>query len=225
MYKRQAWWALIAADAWQVLPQMGGRRNLEELALNSVGHLKRALWAYYDDFHRDNPGVALNRLEELTVKTLGSKDSAALNTKAAETRPLLRFTALLLADKRAFLTEREAALVPAADALARFAETLRLLPQRVSPLENVPAMDLLKRFIVLAQEAGVAPTPKLHLALHLVHRIPTQGSPAAAATFVDEGANGRAAEMARGLHRATWTRRFFSFWRLLASSAGKRKLE
>ena len=203
MYQRflgTAWWALIAADAWQVLPQMGGRRNLEELALNSVGHLKRALWAYYDDFHRDNPGVALNRLEELTVKTLGSKDSAALNTKAAETRPLLRFTALLLADKRAFLTEREAALVPAADALARFAETLR-------------------------QEAGGAPTPKLHLALHLVHRIPTQGSPAAAATFVDEGANGRAAEMARGLHRATWTRRFLSFWRLLASSAGKRKLE
>ena len=36
----KAWWTLVAADAWGVLPQMGGRRNIEELALLSVNHLK-----------------------------------------------------------------------------------------------------------------------------------------------------------------------------------------
>jgi hypothetical protein len=221
----KAWWTLVANDAWGVLPQMGGRKNLEELALNSVGHLKKALWAWYDVFQAENPRVTLNRLEELTVKTLGSKESCCLNTKAAETRPLLRFTAALLAEKRACLSGEEAALVPAAEALATFAEKLRLLPRRVSWAQNVPVVDLLKRYVVLADAAGVPPTPKLHLAFHLVHRIPLQGSPATAATFLDEGANGRAADMAKGLHRATFTRRFFSSWSRLASSAGKRKIE
>jgi hypothetical protein len=50
-----------------------------------------------------------------------------------------------------------------------------------------------------------------------------QGSPALAATFLDESANGRASDMAAGLHRATWTRRFFQFWERLGS--GKRGLD
>lgn len=50
----------------------------------------------------------------------------------------------------------------------------------------------------------------------------SQGSPGDAATFVDESANGRAADMARGLHRATWTRRCFQFWKHLGG--GKRPL-
>ena len=221
----RAWWALVEADAWNVIPQMGGRRNIEEMALNSVGHLKRALWDFYETFEAANPGVKLNRLEELSVKTLGSRDSCSLNTKAAECRPLLRFTAILLAEKRAVLADEDSALVPAAEALANFAEALRTLPRHVTPLRNVPVMDLLKRYVVLAEDARVPAIPKLHLTFHLVHRIPEQGSPAAAATFADEGANGRAADMAKGLHRATWTRRFFAFWSRLASSAGKRKIE
>ena len=55
-------------------------------------------------------------------------------------------------------------------------------------------------------------------------RIPFLGSPGDAATFVDEAANGRAAEMAAGLHRATWARRMFSFWKRL-SSTQKRRLD
>ena len=116
--------------------------------------------------------------------------------------------------------------MPAGEALAKFAETLRLLPRgRVSvPLAD-PAMSLLKRYVVLAQAAGVPTIPKLHLTFHLLHRIPLQGSPAVAATFLDESANGTAADMAGGLHHATWTRRFFQFWSRLASSAGKRRVE
>ena len=55
----KSWWALISNDAWGVLPEMGGRKNIEELAANSIGHLKRALWAYYDAFHAANPRVTL----------------------------------------------------------------------------------------------------------------------------------------------------------------------
>ena len=54
------------------------------------------------------------------------------------------------------------------------------------------------------------------------------GSPARAATFLDEAANGRAADVAAGLHRATWTRKFFNSWARLEATgavAGKRKSE
>lgn len=55
-------------------------------------------------------------------------------------------------------------------------------------------------------------------------RIPLQGSPASAATFLDESANGSARDLARGLHRSTWTRRFFQFWKRL-ESPGKRLVD
>lgn len=222
----KAWWALISADAFRVQAGMGGRRNVEELALNSIGPLKTALNSYYKAFEAANPGVKLNKIQDVSVKTLGSQNACALNCKAAEMRPLLRFTATLLAEKRGFLLPAEEALVPAADALASFSEALRTLPRGPVPVHvSQPVMNLLKRYTILAKEAGVPEIPKLHLAFHLVHRIGLQGSPALAATFLDEGANGVAAEMARGLHRSTWTRRFFAFWLRLADSGSKRKLD
>ena len=63
------------------------------------------------------------------------------------------------------------------------------------------------------------------VALALCVRTLLQGSPASAATFVDESANGRAAEVASALHRSTWTRRFFQLWRRLGEGGGKRALD
>jgi hypothetical protein len=54
-------------------------------------------------------------------------------------------------------------------------------------------------------------------------RIRLQGSPSSASTFVDEAANGTAAEIAAKLHRSTWTVRFFQQWQRVR--AGKRKLD
>jgi hypothetical protein len=41
---------------------MAGRRNLEEMALNSMGPLKAALNGYYAAFEAANPGVKLSNI-------------------------------------------------------------------------------------------------------------------------------------------------------------------
>jgi hypothetical protein len=54
-------------------------------------------------------------------------------------------------------------------------------------------------------------------------RTASQGSPAFASTFIDESANGVAKDIAMGLHRRTFTKRFFQFW--AQAGRGKRKLD
>lgn len=166
----RAWWALVTNDAFGVLPMMGGRKNQEELATYTMDKLKVELKKFYEAFEAANPGVKVNRVQDLSLKTLGSRDSCALHTKAAETRPLLRFTADLLAQRRGCLPASDEALVPAAEALARFAEGLRVLPRQAPAQMRVQLMNQLVRYVALAKEAGVPETPKLHLAMHLVHR-------------------------------------------------------
>lgn len=166
----RAWWALLQGDAFGVAGEAGGRRNVEELVANGIGPLKVALWKFYKAFEEANPKVKVNRLEALTLNTLGPRDSCSLNTKAAETRPLLRFTAELLAEKQACLKPEDGALLPAGQALADFSDALRELPETVTVQQAARPVGLLKRYVSLAAAAKVPATPKLHLAMHLVQR-------------------------------------------------------
>jgi len=166
----RAWWALLTNDAFNVLPSMGGRRSVDELVANGIGHLRAACWAYYADFEARNPGVKLNRLQELSLRTLGSREGCSLHTKAAETRPLLRFTAELLLAKQACIPQEDAALLPAAQALADFSDALREFPRAVTVAAQDRLVNLFKRYVGLAEMAKVPDIPKLHLAMHMVHR-------------------------------------------------------
>lgn len=166
----KSWWVLLLSDAFGVSAAAAGRRNVEELVANGVPKLRDALKAWYAAFEAAHPGVTVNKLEELTVKTLGDRDGLMIKAKAAQTRPLVRFTADLLAARRAAIPEEHAAIVPAAAALADFADLLRTVPKAV-PLQDVQRlMDLLKRYIFLADRGGIPPIPKVHLAMHLIHR-------------------------------------------------------
>lgn len=167
----RVWWALILADAWEVGELAGGRRNIDELTSNSAIRLRRDLFAWYGEFEAANPGVRVNRLSDLVVKTLGSREQLSIKTKAAETRPLLHFCAWLLArygHKLSSLADQ--ALGPASLELARFSELIRTCPDVPPPRRVQELHDAIKRYVVLAARAAVPPTPKLHLALHLVNR-------------------------------------------------------
>ena len=61
-------------------------------------------------------------------------------------------------------------MVTAADALARFSELVRTCPT-IAPARHMSQMvEAIKLYVATSQRAGVPPTPKLHLALHLVER-------------------------------------------------------
>lgn len=259
------WWLLLLQDAWGVAELAGGRWNQEELLANGVLRLRAALQRWYGEWDAAHPGNPVNRLQDLTLKTLGDRDALCIRTKAAETRPLLRFTVALAREFRAVLDADSTALLPAAEELLNFSELVRAAPRVLRPADAQALHDSLNRYARLSLAAQIPPIPKLHLALHLVHRTARrpprpapgaraspglrirragggggrrkwgagacvradrtawQGSPALAATFLDESANGRARDMAARLHRSTWTRRFFQFWERLGS--GKRRLD
>lgn len=257
----KVFWTLILRDAWGVAPAAGGRVNQEELIANGCLRLRHDLNTWYAQWEAAHPGVLLNKIDDFVPKLLGDRDEIRLKTKAAETRPLVHFSVWLTEHFSAKLADAPF-LRPAAQELARFSDLLRSAPRRTPPAAVQALHDSLKRYIILAKRAEVPEIPKLHLAMHLVHRttrstgsgfcflfcfaLPSatinkkhlrkhfrsnignplcvrtsaQGAPGDAATFVDESANGRAADLARGLHRATWTRRFFQFWKRLGG--GKR---
>jgi hypothetical protein len=163
-------WTLLLRNAWGVAAASGGRMNQEELVGNGCLRLRADLWAWYAEQERANPGERLARLSDLSVKTLGDAAAVCTRTKAAETRPLVHFCAWLVGRYREALPPDNPALAPAAVALSDFATMLRQVPRVLGP-EHVQALhDGLKRYVALAIRAGIPLTPKVHLAMHLVHR-------------------------------------------------------
>ena len=170
-------WQLLLADAWSVADQAGGRRNQEELIANGISALKQELWNWYDAWERDHPGVPLNRVVDFNAHVLGEKDSCNLTTKAAETRPLVLFAAWIAEKKADRLPAEARDLVSAAGALARFSDLVRTCPT-VAPARHLSGMvESLKLYVATSMRAGIQPTPKLHLALHLVQRTQIQSKP------------------------------------------------
>ena len=163
-------WTLLLGDAWNVLPSMAGRRSQEELVANGLPKLKAELWAWYDEWEAQHPGVRLNRIADMNANVLGDQSSCQTSTKAAETRPLVLFCAEATVRHRTAIPAESAQLVVAAGALARFSELVRGCPT-IPPASHLSQMvETLKLYVVSSMRGGVPPTPKLHLALHLVER-------------------------------------------------------
>ena len=79
-------WALLKANVFGVVADT----NEESLQI-AILCLRAELIQWYDNFARENPGVPVSRLGDLTPKMLGSFDSPKLKTKAMETFWILRF--------------------------------------------------------------------------------------------------------------------------------------
>lgn len=166
----RVWWLLLTLDVFEVANAAGGRANMDETVQNGILRLKLDLVTWYDTWEAGHPGVRLNRIEDLTVKTLGDRHGLMINAKAAVTRPLVLHAADLVERFAHRLSPEDKMLVPAARTLANFSELLRTAPQEVPPERTQLLLDTLKRYIVLAARAGIPPIPKLHLSMHLVHR-------------------------------------------------------
>ena len=165
----KAYWSLLLADAWQVAGAAGGRRNQEELVATGLLRLRYDLFAWYDRWEAAHPGVKLNRVKDLTSSDIGASEAAGMRTKAAETKPLVLHCVDVLGRLGGCLPEDRSALVPAAQALADFSNRIRTVSARPTGPQTQGLVDSLKRFLVLVPHCGIEPTPKMHLALRLVH--------------------------------------------------------
>ena len=173
VYKKlvaKVFWTLLLGDAWNVAEAAGGRRNQEELVANGLLGLKAELLAWYASWETAHPGIKLNRITDLNVKVLGARDACATSTKAAETRPLVLFCAVIAERHRNAIPVESAELPQAAGALARFSELVRTCAVIPEPAHMGHLVETLKLYVATSLRAGVPPIPKLHLTLHLVER-------------------------------------------------------
>ena len=86
-----------------------------------------------------------------------------------------------------FLPEatREAFLL-AGRSLLRYHEIMRTGPNKFTDGQHSDFVNEFRRYIVYSKLAGVPPTPKLHLAMHVTHRVGRNGNPQYYGVFLDE---------------------------------------
>ena len=127
--------------------------------------------------------MRFSRLGAFTVKTLGEQAHMQVNTKAAETRPLVLFCAWLLERYGHALKRDAVSLLPACKALVQFIELMRASPQRLNASQRQGMHDSCKTVLGVEQEGWSAPDAKAHLAMHMLDRTRAQGNRRFYATF------------------------------------------
>ena len=161
---------MLRADALRVAAASAPRTNAEELISNGVLKLRHELRQWHSEFETLHPRVLFTRLDDMKLKTLGDEKAMAVRCKAAAARPLVQFSVHLLQKYADSVPPEMATLRPAGEALVRIIELLRTSP-RVQPVGVTQGLhDNLKAYLTLSTRAGVEPTPKCHLAMHLVAR-------------------------------------------------------
>ena len=210
-------WCCLEKDVFET-----GAATADVRIALGVARFREALLSWYKRKHAANPHESLHRLDDLTVKRLGTAANPRLATKAAETATLLEFARDLCRDHEAKLGDQGTALRTLGDALVQFRELLRSNPRRLSQHQTQELVDLAKRAFVLREYAGIPPTPKWHLMLHIASRARRDGNPAWYATFLDESLNGNLAAMAKGCHRRTWHTSLLAAFRWVSAGASRR---
>ena len=120
--------------------------------------------------------MRFSRLGAFAVQTLGEQAHMQVNTKVAETRPLVLFCAWSLERYGNAFKGDEISLLPACKALVQFTELMRASPQRLNASQRQGMHDSFKRYLVLIRKAGEHQTPKAHLAMHMLGRTRVQGN-------------------------------------------------
>lgn len=165
----KVWWMLLLSDAFHVAGSLGNRHNQQELVATGTLRLRHELMTWYPQYQNENPTSTFSRLSDLVVTTLGDRDKQNIRTKAAETRPLISFCKHLLAKFEVSAAERP--LIGACDELLRFIDVMKRSPRRMHPSQTQELFDTMKRYFVLAKAGGVVDIPKVHLTMHMAHRI------------------------------------------------------
>lgn len=177
-------WALVDADCWNV----GAHFSADEQRQLSCEYIRSELTQYYSELRRSIPGLGITVIPHFSLSTIGGQKRSLLRTKGAETKFLLGFVVQCM-ERRGGRLEFQNQLVEAGRCLVAYDASVSSMPRRISATDTHQLLQCMKRFCAIAEVAGISPTPKFHLWLHMILRTRFQGSPMYGATWKDEALN------------------------------------
>lgn len=140
VYCRTLIWRLIAVNAFEV---QRGVTDDERTQL-AVLQLRNMMWNWYRERAKSHPLENLTRLNDLTVKMIGSRTRPRLKAKAAETWSFLLFSESLAVRFTNVLGPHGQLWVEAARSLIGYIETCKTYPVLMPPaaVQDSPAAGL-----------------------------------------------------------------------------------
>ena len=214
-YVARVLWSLISANAWN------HAGTADEVEAMSVMNIRAELMNYYHQMRQR--GRHLTEVQNLTVSMLGSRHlQNFIKTKAAETKGLVPFCIQLVLEKGDKIPNIATALHGAGEALQRYIELLDAYPKQPDEEQCQLLFEVGMSHLRLAEEAGVAETPKHHLFTHMLRQTKRNGNPKTYSTFLDESLNRVLAAVSKGAYAAVWELRGFdSYSRLSGKKRGR----
>ena len=198
-----ALWACVAENIFQV----GIGRTMDHREEMMAQRIEKDLTAWYAAEKKRYPAKPVHQLADFKLACLGPKDGPTLvGPKAAETGTLVLYTVDLLRRYKDRL-ERGEALYAAGQCLCKYLSISRTAGPRLSMAQRQSILDAVVRFNACREAAGLAWSPKFHLALHLVQQCGEFGNPLHRATWVDESLNRQLRDVCSKAHALVWTRR------------------
>ena len=127
-YVTTVFWTLLDNNIYGI----DNRAPASERHALGILRLRHDLFAWYDKRKKEFPDESIYRMQNLTVKMLGTRKSPSLRAKAAETKFLLFFAVGMARAHRGSLPQGQA-LAGAGEALQKYMETCANHGKRLPP--------------------------------------------------------------------------------------------
>ena len=192
-YCKHVLWELLTQGAWVKRPTQ------EETVASNILMCDHERKTWFKSYHRAHPGEKTSPFK-VRRKIVGDTSERKLTLKAAQTWYFLLFMISVLTRCRSFVDGAECFLEAGnllADVMRKFERGVVVRSLR----DRQVLWDAWLRFCVLCEE--FVATPKRHLAMHLLRRMPWFGGPGSYANWLDESDNKLMKQCCRRLSQQT----------------------
>lgn len=211
-------WFLLMANIFKLAD------TSEENLVTAILLLRGEMFDWYTKWESEHPSDQVTKMGDLTLKMIGrTAATSKLKLKAMETFWFLRFLLDLLQRYLNQLPPVAERLMEAGHCLCEYINLLRNCGTNV-PVETARSVHRCwLRFRTLSRVVPEVEGPKLHLMLHVAHRIAMQGNPWHTATWLDETLNKMLKQTLRNCHQATFESQGFAKMTHNLQKAAKRR--
>ena len=149
----------------------------EEQVQISILCMRESIGSFYLERKSSHGDEALTPVHDLTVKMFGTRSHPKLKLSGAETWGFLLFLVREFSRFGTKLSAKAIRLKRAGELLSKLQTAMSRATVNISTSEQQDSADSLIEFARLAKGLDGILIPKVHLAMHLIHRIPFQGPP------------------------------------------------
>ena len=168
-FAKEATWVLLRANLWAPAPGL----TEDERVGNNLVLLRNILWSWYRERSHPHPKEDLTRLQDLTRQMVCTNNKRRMKTKVAETWGFTLFLTKTMHEHRAVLQADRR--VAAGNVIIKFVSSTKEFTATPPAHAHQQMLDCVKALRSLLPDNSR--TRKLHLAMHLVQRTRTVGSP------------------------------------------------